>query len=89
MASPADPSWAAPALLTGDIAALGDVGKTAALAPGSDRLFVKTFAVMNEEERQLHGLLLPMTIHTVRPLQNSGQTGIPRLEVPSHSLVRV
>ena len=30
MASPADPSWAAPALLTGVIAALGYVGKTVA-----------------------------------------------------------
>ncbi len=125
MASPADPSWAAPALLTGVIAALGYVGKTvaelvlqlrgtalerrsrlaelyallragdaayaaqrkllkrlatqlksrlpetAALAPGFARLFEETYVVMNEEERQLHGLIRAMTIHTIRPLNQS------------------
>ena len=125
MASPADPSWAAPALLTGFIAALGYVGKTVAelvlqrretvrdrrsrlvelyallragdaayaaqrrllkrlavrlrsrvpeaaeLPPGFDRLLLETYAVMNEEERQLHGLIRAMTIHTFRPLNQS------------------
>ncbi len=125
MASPADPSWAAPALLTGVIAALGYVGKTVAelvlqlrgtalerrsrlvelyallragdaayaaqrrllkrlavrlrsrvpeaaeLPPGFDRLLLETYAVMNEEERQLHGLIQAMTIHTFRPLNQS------------------
>ena len=125
MASPADPSWASPALLTGGIAALGYVGKTVAelvlqlrgtalerrsrlvelyallragdaayaaqrrllkrlavrlrrrvpdaagLPPGFDRLLLETYTVMNEEERQLHGLIRAMTMHTFRPLNQS------------------
>ena len=125
MALPADPSWAAPALLAGFIAALGYGGRTAievvlqlrgtaqerrsrlaelyallragdaayaaqrkllkrlaaqlksrlpetaALEPGYERLFAETFAAMNEEERQLHGLIRALTMHTIRPLNQS------------------
>lgn len=124
-ATPADPSWAAPALLTAFIAALGYVGKmvtelvlqwratarerrsrladlyallragdtaygaqrkllkrlaaqlrkripaAAAMALGFDRLFVETYTVMNEEEKQLHGLIRAMTVHTIHPLNQS------------------
>jgi hypothetical protein len=125
MATPADPFWAAPALLAAFIASLGFVGKTAAdlflrlretgrdrrsrltelyallragdaaysvqrqlikrlaaqlrsrlpktasIPSGVDRLFVETFAAMNEEEKQLHSLIRAMTVHTFRPLNQS------------------
>jgi hypothetical protein len=45
--------------------------ETSALPPGVDRLFVATYAVMNEEERQLHALIRAITVHTFRPLNQS------------------
>jgi hypothetical protein len=45
--------------------------ETAALPPGFDRLFVATYAVMNDEERQLHSLIRAITVHTFRPLNQS------------------
>jgi len=41
------------------------------LPPGFDRLFAATYAVMNNEERQLHLLIRAMTIYTFRPLNQS------------------
>lgn len=45
--------------------------ETAALPPGFDRLFVATYADMNDEERQLHSLIRTITVHTFRPLNQS------------------
>jgi hypothetical protein len=45
--------------------------ETAALAPGFARIFEETYGDRNEEERQLHGLIRAMTLHTIRPLNQS------------------
>jgi len=45
--------------------------ETADLPRGFDRLFVATYAAMNEEERQLHSLIRTITVHTFRPLNKS------------------
>ena len=45
--------------------------ETSALPAGVDRLLAETYAVMNEEERQLHTLIRAITVHTFRPLNQS------------------
>ena len=45
--------------------------ETAAIPPGIDRLFVASYAKMNEDERQLHSLIRAITVHTFRPLNQS------------------
>jgi hypothetical protein len=45
--------------------------ETASLPPGFERLFVATYADMNDEERQLHSLIRNITVHTFRPLNHS------------------